>query len=32
VIILIAVVVQLVSPWSEVAAAYARANKKRKLA
>ncbi len=32
VIVLIAVVVQLVSPWSEAAAAYARANKKRKLA
>ena len=30
VIVLIAMVVQLVSPWSEAAAAYARANKKRK--
>ena len=32
VIVLIAVIVQLVSPWSEAAAAYARANKKRRPA
>jgi len=32
VILLIAVVIQLVSPWSEAAAAYARANRKRRLA
>jgi hypothetical protein len=31
-IVLIAVIVQLVSPWSEAAAAYARANRKRKPA
>ena len=30
VIVLIAMIVQLVSPWSEAAAAYARANKKQK--
>jgi hypothetical protein len=30
VIVLIAAIVQLVSPWSEAAAAYARANKKQK--